>query len=76
MAGIAIDRWRPDRVLVSSARRDGAGVDLALWSGGKLTSLDRNVLEGSPRFLPPDGRRVVYVVALPARAGVYLADVP
>ena len=76
VAGIAIDRWRPDRVLVSSARRDGAGVDLALWSGGKLTSLDRNVLEGSPRFLPPDGRRVVYVVALPARAGVYLADVP
>ena len=76
VSGLAIDRWRPDRVLVSLARRDGAGVDLALWSGGKLTSLDRGVLAGSPRFLPPDGRRAAYVVALPARAGVYLTDVP
>ena len=76
VAGVAIDRWRPDRVLVSLVRRDGAGVDLALWSGGRLTSLDRNVLAGSPRFLPPDGRRAVYAVALPARAGLYLADVP
>jgi hypothetical protein len=76
VAGFALDRWRPDRVLVSFARRDGAGVDLAFWSGGKVVSLDRSVLAGSPRFLPPDGRRVVYVVSLPARAGVYLADAP
>jgi hypothetical protein len=76
VAGFALDRWRPDRVLVSLARRDGAGVDLALWSGGKVVSLDGAVLAGSPRFLPPDGRRVVYVVSLPARAGVYLADAP
>lgn len=76
VAGLALDRWRPDRVLVSFARKDGAGVDLALWSGGKFATLDGNVLAGSPRFLPPDGRRVAYVVSLPARAGVYLADAP
>jgi hypothetical protein len=76
VAGFALDRWRPDRVLVSFARRDGAGVDLALWSGGQFVPLGGAVLAGSPRFLPPDGRRVVYVVSLPARAGVYLADAP
>ena len=76
VAGFALDRWRPDRVLVSFARRDGTGVDLALWSGGKFVSLDDTVLAGSPRFLPPDGRRVAYVVSLPTRAGVYLADAP
>jgi len=76
VAGFALDRWRPDRVLVSFARRDGAGVDLVLWSGGKLAPLDGPVLAGSPRFLPPDGRRVAYVVSLPARAGVHVADAP
>ena len=76
VAGFTLDRWRPDRVLVSFARRGGAGVDLALWSGGKFVSLDGTVLAGSARFLPPDGRRVAYVVSLPARAGVYLADAP
>ena len=62
--------------MVSFARRDGAGVDLALWSGGRLVPLDGDVLAGSARFLAPDGRRVAYVVALPARAGVGVADVP
>lgn len=76
VVGFALDRWHPDRVLVSFARRDGAGVDLALWSGGKLLPLDRTVLAGSPRFLPPDGRRVAYVVSLPARAGVHVVDLP
>jgi hypothetical protein len=76
VAGFSLDRWRPDRALVSFARRDGAGVDLALWSGGRFLSLDGAVLAGSARFLPPDGRRVAYVVSLPARAGVYLADAP
>jgi hypothetical protein len=76
VTGFVLDRWRPDRALVSLARRDGAGVDLAIWSGGKLVALDGNVLAGSPRFLPPDGRRVAYVVALPARAGVYVTEVP
>ncbi len=76
VAGFALDRWRPDRALVSFARRDGAGVDLALWSGGRFVPLDGAVLAGSPRFLPPDGRRVAYVVSAPARAGVYLADAP
>jgi hypothetical protein len=76
VAGFALDRWRPDRALVSLARRDGAGVDLALWTGGKLLPLDGPVLAGSARFLPPDGRRVAYAVSLPARAGVYLADAP
>jgi hypothetical protein len=76
VAGFAVDRWRPDRALVSFARRDGAGVDLALWSGGRFRSLDGSVLAGSARFLPPDGRRAAYVVSLPARAGVYLADAP
>jgi hypothetical protein len=76
VVGFALDRWHPDRVLVSFARRDGAGVDLALWSGGKALPLDRTVLAGSPRFLPPDGRRVAYVVSLPARAGVHVVDLP
>jgi hypothetical protein len=76
VAVFALDRWRPDRALVSLARRDAAGVDLALWTGGKFLPLDGAVLAGSARFLPPDGRRVAYVVSLPARAGVYLADAP
>jgi hypothetical protein len=76
VAGFALDRWRPDRVLISFARRDGAGVDLALWSAGKFVPLDGTVLAGSPLFLPPDGRRVAYVVSLPARAGVHVADAP
>lgn len=76
VTGFALDRWRPDRLVVSFARRDGVGVDLALWSGGRLVPLDGNVLAGSARFLAPDGRRVAYVVALPARAGVGVADVP
>jgi hypothetical protein len=76
VVSFAIDRWRPDRVLVSLARRDGAGVDLALWSGGRLASLDGSVLPGSPRFLPPDGRKVAWIATRPDRAGVRVADAP
>jgi dipeptidyl aminopeptidase/acylaminoacyl peptidase len=76
VASFAIDRWRPDRVLVSIVRRDGAGVDLALWSGGRLVSLDGSVLAGSPRFLPPDGRKVAWIATRPDRAGVHVADAP
>jgi hypothetical protein len=76
VASFAIDRWRPDRVLVSFVRRDGAGVDLALWSGGGLVSLDGSVLAGSPRFLPPDGRKVAWIATRPERAGVHVGGAP
>jgi len=76
VAAFVIDRWRPDRVLVGLVRRDGAGVDLALWSGGRLSTLDGPTLPGSARFLPPDGRRLAWIASRPERAGVWMADAP
>jgi hypothetical protein len=55
---------------------DAPALDLALWQDGRLTALDEKVLPGSARFLPPDGRRIAWVVVEPRRAGVYVADVP
>ena len=43
---------------------------------GKLVSIDTAVLPGSAHFLGPDSRRVVYAVAQPKRAGVYVAELP
>jgi hypothetical protein len=76
VVAFVVDRRRPDRVLLSLARRDGAGVDLAIWSAGKVSPLDGTVLPGSPRFLGPEGRRVAWIVGRPDRAGVYVADAP
>jgi dipeptidyl aminopeptidase/acylaminoacyl peptidase len=76
VAGFVLDRWRPDRALVSFVRRDGAGVDLALWSEGRLTTLDAGALAGSARFLPPDGRRVAWIASRANQAGVRVADAP
>jgi hypothetical protein len=70
------DRARPGRILLGYARMDAPALDLALWQEGRLTALDEKVLPGSARFLPPDGRRVAWVVVEPKRAGVYVADAP
>jgi len=70
------DRRNPDRLLLAWARKDSVTLDLAVWEGGKLTAVDRAALPGSAAFLPPDSRRVAYVVADPKRAGVYVAELP
>jgi hypothetical protein len=74
--GLAFDPTRPDRLLLSLARRDGAGVDVALWSAGRLTAVDGGALPGSPRFASRDGRRVAWIAAGGARAGVRTAELP
>jgi hypothetical protein len=70
------DRSGPGRLLLGYARKDLPALDLAVWRDGKIAAVDRMVLPGSARFLPPDGRRVAYVGVEPKRAGVYVADVP
>lgn len=70
------DRRRPDRLLVTWARKDLVALDLAVWEQGKLVAVDRAALPGSAAFLPPDGSRLAYVVADPKRAGVYVAELP
>jgi hypothetical protein len=70
------DRRNPDRLLLTWARKDSVTLDLAVWEGGKLTAVDQAALPGSATFLPPDSRRVAYVVADPRRAGVYVAELP
>ena len=66
---------RPDRLLVSWARKDRVALDLALWEGGKLTAVDTYALPGSVQFLGDDPGRISYAVIEPKRAGVYVADV-
>jgi len=70
------DRSNPERLLLAWARKDSVTLDLAVWEAGKLTAVDQAALPGSAAFLPPDWRRVAYVVADPRRAGVYVADPP
>lgn len=65
----------PGRLLVTWQRMDMAALDIGVWEGGKLTSIDTYVSPGSARFLGPDSRRVVYVGVHPKRQGVYVADV-
>ncbi len=67
---------RPDRLLVSWARKDRVALDLAVWEGGKLTALDTYALPGSVQFLGEAPGRVAYAVVEPKRAGVYVAEVP
>jgi hypothetical protein len=64
----------PGRLLVGWQRMDRVALDVAVWKDGKLTSIDTVVLPGSARFLGPDSRRMVYAVADPKRAGVYVAE--
>jgi hypothetical protein len=66
----------PSRLLVTWQRMDMVALDVAVWEGGKLISVDTAVLPGSARFLGPDSRRVAYVVAHPKRLGVYVAELP
>jgi hypothetical protein len=66
----------PGRLLVTWQRKDMVALDVAVWQGGKLTSVDTAVLPGSARFLGPDSRRLAYVVAAPKRQGVYVAELP
>ncbi|WP_242341127.1 MULTISPECIES: hypothetical protein [unclassified Anaeromyxobacter] len=66
----------PGRLLLTWQRSDMIALDVALWEGGKLRSIDTHVLPGTARFLGPDSRGVAYAVADPKRAGVYVADLP
>lgn len=70
------DPRNPERLLVGYQRMDLAALDIAVWSGGRLTAVDRAVLPGSAQFLGPDSRRVAYAVVHPKRQGVYVAEVP
>ncbi len=67
---------RPDRLLVSWARKDRVALDLALWEGGKLSAIDTYALPGSAQFLGGDPVRIAYAVIDPKRQGVYVAEVP
>ena len=67
---------RPERLLVSWARRDRVALDLALWEAGKLTAIDTHALPGSARFLGGDPGRLAYAVVEAKRQGVYVAALP
>jgi len=66
----------PGRLLLGWQRMDMVALDVAVWRDGRLVSVDTAVLPGSARFLGPDSRRLVYAVARPKRAGVYVAELP
>jgi hypothetical protein len=66
----------PGRLLLGWQRMDMVALDVGVWKDGKVTSVDTAVLPGSARFLGPDSRRLVYAVAQPKRAGVYVAELP
>jgi dipeptidyl aminopeptidase/acylaminoacyl peptidase len=67
---------RPDRLLVSWARKDRVALDLAFWEGGKLTAIDTYALPGSVQFLGGAPGRIAYAVVQTKRAGAYVAEVP
>jgi hypothetical protein len=67
---------RPERLLVSWARRDRVALDLAVWEAGKFTAIDTHALPGSARFLGGDPGRVAYAVVEAKRQGVYVAALP
>ena len=66
----------PGRLLVGFQRMDMVALDVAVWEGGRLVAVDRAVEPGTAQFLPPDSRRLAYVVVQPKRAGVYVAELP
>jgi len=76
VASFAVAPGPGERLLVASGRKDGAGVDLSAWAGGRLIALDGKVLPGSALLLPPDGRRAAWIGTAPERPGVFLADLP
>ncbi len=76
VTSFAVAPGRADRVLVSVARRDGAGADLAAWTAGKLVPLDGRVLPGSAVLLPPDGKRAAWIGTSAGRPGVLVAEIP
>jgi hypothetical protein len=71
-----LDPRDPGRLLVTWQRSDMAALDVAVWSGGQLVSVDTRVLPGSAQLLSPDSRRIAYAVVEPKRAGVYVAEAP
>ncbi len=66
---------RPDRLLLSWARKDRVALDLALWEGGRLTAVDTYALPGSAQFLGGDPGRIAYAVVDAKRAGACVAEV-
>ena len=66
----------PERLLITWLRTDQDALDLALWQGGALVTVDQGALPGSARFLGPDSRRLAYAVAQPKRAGAWVATLP
>jgi hypothetical protein len=66
----------PGRLLLGWQRMDMVALDVGVWRAGKLVSVDTAVVPGTARFLGPDSRRLVYAVARPKRAGVYVAELP
>ena len=76
VASFAVAPGQSDRVLVAFARRDGVGVDLSAWVGGRLVPLDGKVLPGSAVLLPPDGKRAAWIGTAPERPGVFAAELP
>lgn len=76
VSAFAVGPGPGERVLVSLARRDGAGIDLSAWNGSRLVPLDGQVLPGSAILLPPDGRRATWIGASPGRPGVFVGPIP
>jgi dipeptidyl aminopeptidase/acylaminoacyl peptidase len=66
----------PGRLLITWLRSDQNALDLAVWQGGKLVSVDQGALAGSARFLGPDSRRLAYALVQPKRSGVRVAALP
>ena len=76
VASFALSPGPGDRALVSLSRKDGSGVDVAAWTGGRLVPLDVRALPGSAILLPPDGKRAAWIGTGPDRQGVVVADLP
>lgn len=75
MKSFEFDPRDPGRLLVSWKRLDRDALDLAVWDGGKLVTVDTYVVPGSARLLGAGPLRVAYVVVQEKRAGVYVAEV-
>ncbi|HET8724080.1 MAG TPA: hypothetical protein VFM53_07710 [Anaeromyxobacteraceae bacterium] len=77
VVAFALDPVRSDRALVTTARRDGQGGDLGLWTGGRIAPLDGPVVPGSAVLAGgPAGGRAAWISSAPGRSGVRIADLP
>jgi hypothetical protein len=76
MKSFEFDPRDPGRLLVTWKRLDRDALDVAVWQGGKLVTVDTYVLPGSAMFLAGSPARVAYVVVQEKRSGVYVAQVP